>query len=147
MLLSHIQLSAIPWTIQSMEFSRQKYWNELPCPPPGDLPNPGIKPRSPTLQVDSLLSEPPAKPKNTGVCSLSLLQGICPTQESNWGLLHCKQILYQLSYQGSSLTSAIIKPKMKGILQRHQNVNSTEDNIIVNLYAPMTELQNHEAKK
>ena len=38
--------------------------------------------------------------KNTGVDSLSLLQGIFPTQESNWGLLHCRQILYQLSYQG-----------------------------------------------
>ena len=42
----------------------------LPCPPPGDLPNPGIEPRSPTLQMDSLLSEPPGKLKNTGVGSL-----------------------------------------------------------------------------
>ena len=48
-----------------------------------------------------LLSESPGKPKNTGVDSLSLLQGIFPTQELNWGLLHCRQILYQLSYQGS----------------------------------------------
>ena len=70
-------------------------------PPPGNLPNPGIKPRSPTLQVDSLPSEPPGKPKNTGVGSLSLLQGVFPTQESNRGLLHCRQILYQLSFQGS----------------------------------------------
>ena len=46
---------------------------------PGDLPNPGIKPRSPTLQVDSLPAEPPGKPKNTGVGSLSLLQRIFPT--------------------------------------------------------------------
>ena len=43
-------------------FSRQEYWSGLPCPPPGDLPNPGIEPRSPALQVDSLLSEPPGKP-------------------------------------------------------------------------------------
>ena len=70
-------------------------------PPPGDLPNPGIKARSPALHVDSLPAEPQGKPKNTGVCSLSLLQGIFPTQESNPGLLHCRQILYQLSYQGS----------------------------------------------
>ena len=42
-------------------FSRQGYWSGLPCPPPGDLPNPGIEPRSPTLQADSLLSEPPGK--------------------------------------------------------------------------------------
>ena len=48
---------------------------------------PWIEPRSPALQVDSLPSEPPGKPKNTGEDSLSLLQGIFPTQESNWGLL------------------------------------------------------------
>ena len=66
-----------------------------------DLPNPGIEPRFPTLQVDSLLSEPPGKSKNTGVGSLSILQGIFPIQKSNQSLLHCRQILYQLSYQGS----------------------------------------------
>ena len=69
--------------------------------PPGDLPNPGIEHRSPALQADSLPAEPPGKPKNTGVDSLSLLQGIFPTQESNQLSLHCRQILYQLSYQGS----------------------------------------------
>ena len=84
-------------------FSRQEYWSGLPCPPPGDLPNPGIKPRSPTVQADSLPSEPPGKPKNFGVGSLSLLQGIFPTQESDWGLLHCRLTLYQLSYPGSFL--------------------------------------------
>ena len=46
----------------SWEFSRQEYWNGLPCPPPGDLPNPGIELRSPTLQGDSLPTEPPGKP-------------------------------------------------------------------------------------
>ena len=76
-------------------------WSGLPRPPPGDLPNPGTEPRSPTLQVDSLPAEPPGKPKNTGVSSLSFLQGIFLTQESNWGLRHCRQILHQLSYQGS----------------------------------------------
>ena len=45
----------------SMGFSRQEYWSGLPCPPPGDLPNPGIKPRFPTLQGDSLPSELPGK--------------------------------------------------------------------------------------
>ena len=63
-----------------------------------DLPNPGIEPRSPALQVDSFPSEPQGKPKNTEVGRLSLLQGFFPTQESNRGLLHCRQILYQLSY-------------------------------------------------
>ena len=66
----------------------------------GNLPNPGTEPRSPSLQEDSLPSELPGKPKNTGVGSLSLLQGIFSAQESIWGLLHCRQILYQLSYQG-----------------------------------------------
>ena len=116
-----------PW-----EFFRQEYWSGLPCPPPEDLPNLGIEPRSPalqqilyhlshqgsprilvwvaypfsrgsswlrspTLQVDSLPFEPPGKSKNSGVSSLSLLQGIFLTR----GLLHCRWILYQLSYQGS----------------------------------------------
>ena len=61
---------------------------------PRDLPNPGIKPRSPTLQADSLPAEPPGKPKNTGVGSLSLLQGIFLTQELNWGLIYCRRSLY-----------------------------------------------------
>ena len=51
-----------PW---SMGFSRQEYWSGLPCPPPGDLPNPGIKLRSPASQADSFLSEPPGKPYNS----------------------------------------------------------------------------------
>ena len=51
--------------------------------------------------LDSLPAEPQGKPKNTGVGSLSLLQRIFPTQESNRGLLHCRPILYQLSNQGS----------------------------------------------
>ena len=46
-----------PWI-----FSRQEYWSRLPCPPPGDLPNPGIAPRSPPLQADSLPPEPSGKP-------------------------------------------------------------------------------------
>ena len=70
-------------------------------PPPWYLPNPGIKSRSPTLQVNSLLAKPQEKPKNPGVGSLSLLQQNVPTQESNRGLLHCRWILYQLNYQGS----------------------------------------------
>ena len=80
-------------------FSRQEYWGGLPVPSLGDLPNPGIEPRSPTLQVDTLPAKPQGKPKNIGVDSLSLLQWIFSTQESNWGLLHCRWILYQLSYQ------------------------------------------------
>ena len=64
---SVVSNSAVPWTIAcqtllSMKFSRREYWSGLPCPPPGDLPNPGIEHRSPTLQADSLPTEPPRKP-------------------------------------------------------------------------------------
>ena len=82
-----------------MEFSRPEYWSGKPFPSPGDLPNPGIEPRCPTLQANSLSAEPQGKPKNTGVGSLSLLQQIFLTQELNQDLLHCRRILYQLSYQ------------------------------------------------
>ena len=57
------------------------------------------EPRTPILQADSLSAEPPGKPKNTGVGSMSLLQQIFLTQELNQGLLHWRWILYQLSYQ------------------------------------------------
>ena len=79
---SHVWLFVTLWTVDhqaplSMRFSRQKYWSGLPFPPPGDLPNTGIKPRSPALQADSVLSE-------------------------SLGLPHGKWILYCLSHQGSS---------------------------------------------
>ena len=64
--LSHVRLFATPWTVAhqappSMGFSRQEYWSGLPLPSPGDLPDPGIKPRSPASQADALTSEPPGK--------------------------------------------------------------------------------------
>ena len=58
-----------------------------------DLRNPGIQPMSPALQVDSLPAEPQVKTKHTGVGTLSLLQRIFLTQESNWDLLHCRRFL------------------------------------------------------
>ena len=69
------------------------------------------QPWFPTLQTDSLPSEPPGKPKSTGVGSHALLQGIFLTQESNQGLLLCSWILYQLSYLESP----------KGIYRASQN--------------------------
>ena len=80
-----------------MEFSRQEYQSGLSFPSPGDLPNLGIKSRSPVLQVDSLLAEPQEKPKNTGGGSLSLLQHIFPIQELTQGLLHCRRIFFFLT--------------------------------------------------
>ena len=67
---SRVRLFATPQTVAcqaplSVGFCRQEYWSGLPCPPPGDLPDPGIKPRSPTLQTDSLPTEPPGKPIRT----------------------------------------------------------------------------------
>ena len=68
MLLSRVRLLVTPCTIAyqvppSMGFSRQEYWSGVPCPSPGDLPNPGIEPRFPALQADALPSEPPGKSK------------------------------------------------------------------------------------
>ena len=80
----------------------QEYWSGFLIPSPVDLPNPGIEQGSPTLQIFYQLSQP-GRPKNAGAGSLSLLQWIFPTQESNQGLLHCLWLLYQLSYEGSSL--------------------------------------------
>ena len=84
-LLSHFLLFVTPWTIQLVEFSRPESWSGQPFHSPGHLTNPGIKPRSPTLQADSLSAESQGKPKNTGVGSLSLLQkkGIKPSQSRN----------------------------------------------------------------
>ena len=129
--LSCVRLFVTPWTVPcqappSVGFFREEYWSGLPFPSPGDLPHPGIEPWSPALQADSLPSEPPGKNKVKvaqlcpAVCnprdytvhgilqarvlewgSLSLLQQIFLTQESNCGLLYYRWILYQLSYQGS----------------------------------------------
>ena len=64
---SHVQLFVTLWTVAcqaplSMGFLRQEYWSRLPFPPPGNLPDPAIKPGSPALHADSLPSEPPGKP-------------------------------------------------------------------------------------
>ena len=114
--LSRVRLFATPWTVAyqaplSVGFSRQEYWSGLPFPSPGDLPNPGIEPRSPALHAKSMflqvakslqlyptLSEPMScnppgcclwvsPGKNTGVGCRALLQRIFPTQGSNPPLL------------------------------------------------------------
>ena len=70
---SHVRLSETPWTVAHqaplfMGFSRPEYWCGQPFASPGDLLNPGMEPRSPTLQVDSLPSEPPGKPPERVPC-------------------------------------------------------------------------------
>ena len=91
---------------------------------PGDLPDPGIEPGSPALQADSLPAEPHGKPKNTGVGSLPLLQQIFLTQELNQGLLHCRQILYQLSYQRSPSTWCYYQVRGGGILRGREGTSA-----------------------
>ena len=76
-LLSHVRLFATPWTVAhqappSIGFSRQEYWSGLPFPSPGDLPDPGIEPRSPALQAAALTSQPPGKP----MCSDSNIENV-----------------------------------------------------------------------
>ena len=66
--LSCVQLFVTPWTVAyqappSMGFSRRECWSGVPFPSPGDLPNPGMKPRSSALQADALPSESPGKPQ------------------------------------------------------------------------------------
>ena len=107
-LLSRIWLFANPWTVAwqaplSMGILQARILECLPCPSSWTLPNPVIKLRSHALQAYSSPSERSGKPKNTGVGSLCLLEGIFLTQELSQSLLHCRRILYQLSYQGSPL--------------------------------------------
>ena len=90
---------SMDYTVHGILQARILEWVAYSCS--RDLPNPGIETRSPALRADSLPAEPQGKPKNTGLGSLSLLQGIFLTQESHQGLLHCRRILYQLSYEGS----------------------------------------------
>ena len=95
-----------PWAIQSRpeSWSGQLFSGQA-FPSPEDLPNPGIKPRSSALRLDSQPAEPPRNPRSARMGSLSLLQQIFLTQESNRGLLHYRQIVYQLSYLYSIFTS------------------------------------------
>ena len=85
-----------PWIVAhqaplSIEFSRQEYWSGLPCPPPGDLPDPGIESWLPTLQADFLLSEPLGKPDTVNYYAINSYFRVAygrPEEEevaSGWG--------------------------------------------------------------
>ena len=75
-----------------MGFSRQEYWSGLPCPPLGDLPNPGIEPGSLTLWADSLPSEPSEKPLHAGEASFGRTLALSTTRDPLLRLLyyHCQ---------------------------------------------------------
>ena len=94
--LNRVWLLATSWSAayqapSPMKFSRQEYWSGVPLPSPRQI-----------LYIHKS-AKPPGKPKNIGVGTLSLLQRIFPTQESNQVLQHYRRILYQLSHQGSPL--------------------------------------------
>ena len=81
--LSHVLLFAIPWTVAyqvppSTGFSRQEYRRGFPFPSPSDLPDPGIEPRSPTLEADTLTYEPPGNGKLSKILDLRL----CPQNQN-----------------------------------------------------------------
>ena len=107
--LSRIRLFATPWTVAyqappSMGFSRQECWSGLPFPSPGDLPDPGIEPGSPTLQADALLSEPPGKQSTFKVkpCPQrgARASGLTLSGRGNWCLSE-----YGTTHESSSLVS------------------------------------------
>ena len=81
--LSRVRLFATPWTVAhqappSMGFSRKEYWSGVPFPSPGDLPDSGIKPRSPALQADALTSEPPECELGIQIYSLVCTSPVVP---------------------------------------------------------------------
>ena len=95
--------SATPWTVTqqappSMGFSRKEHWGGPPCPPPGALTKPGIEPRSPASQVDSLPSEPQGKPNFAFVmvshCSVGRL---CPPLGDLWTAAHRASLSFPIS--------------------------------------------------
>ena len=89
------------YTVHRILQARKLEWVAFPFSRGSSQPRNQTQVSSPMLQADSLPAEPQEKSKNTGVGSLSLLQGIFPTQSLNPGLPHCRQIFYQLSHKGS----------------------------------------------
>ena len=114
--LSHVHLLATPWTAAyqapSMGFSRQEYWSGLPFPSPGDLPDPGIEPRSPTLQADALTSEPPGKhyaeyiTRNAGL------------EEAQAGIKIARRNINNLRYADDTTLMAESEEELKSLLMK-----------------------------
>ena len=137
-----VQLTATLWTGAwqsplSMGFSRQEYWSGLPCPPPRDLPNPGIKPRSPTWQADSLQLCPTLFKtmdyRVHAILQARILEWVAipssrgSSQPRDWTqyLPHCGQIPYQLSHKGKPVISKNqTKPKIQSWITMQLNFQS-----------------------
>ena len=96
-LLSHVQLFATPWTVAdqallSMGFSRQEYWSRFPFPSPGDLPDPGIKPTSPSLADGFFTTEPPVKVILSLIAVNLIKINFAVAIGSSGGLFKCQQL-------------------------------------------------------
>ena len=104
--LGHVQFFVTPWTLCSPPVSsvhgilQARILEWVAMPSSRGSSQPGVETRSPTVQEDSLSSQTPGKPKNTGVGSLYLLPQIFLTQKLNWGLLNHRWIIYQMSHIG-----------------------------------------------
>ena len=110
------------------EFSRPEYWSREPFLSPGDLPNPGIQPRSPTLQADSLPAEPQGKPNNTGVGSLSPSRSSCIAGGflTNWARTFCLFLTTASTLNSSDfqLTAILFSTMQWSIIVQQSNQNS-----------------------
>ena len=108
--LSHAQLFGTPWTVAyqappSMEFSRQEYRSGLPFPSPGDLPDPGIEPRPPTLQEDALLSELPGSPR-IHKTTLSIVSMLSPPSTTT------VRVLFDCNGKGKEKRGVFVNPRL-----------------------------------
>ena len=120
--LSRVRLFATAWTVAyqappSMGLSRQEYWSGLPFPSPEDLPNPRIEPRSPALQTDALLSEPPGKLTIPRSCEIQtrwvcyfLLPQWCLYGDLFYTLKNMNCVLYRFVVQSLSPVLLIATP-------------------------------------
>ena len=125
-----------PWTTAhqaplSMRFSRQGYWSGLPFPSPGDLPNPGIEPRSPALQADSLLTELQGKPSNSGAPQNKVcLSFPCFPIYLPWSDGTNQSILKEIS-PGCSLEGMMLKLKLQYFGHLMRRVDSLEKTLLL----------------
>ena len=90
----------------SMGFSRQEHWSGLPFPSPGDLPDPGIEPRSPALQADALTSEPPGEPSSHGHQQIQSMH-LCVC-DAAWTIAH--QAPLSIGFSGQKYWSGLPFP-------------------------------------
>ena len=113
--------------IQSVGFSRPEHWSGQPFPSPGDLPNPGIKPRSPVLQVDALPNELPGKPKESISWMISIII-----------------FLHQRSLGRITFLCSYYSPEPKHIVSNHHELTSSPSSGMKNLRLIQLKRQNED---